>query len=227
LSNTKRPKHALAQFFSAQPLSLLQFLAARIDYNDWRTYVDTYVQGTSCNDGTSEELLSILRFDLTAFPDLSVDAYDAVCAIRFHYDYGFAPQRTAKPVLEAFGLALAIQSELRGIVVADSSDERLERLIEFSNDIGPACLCCCGEFVGWIRVHLQGHTWAGFGAMAQATILGLAAAQMAETALDEAAEDMHRLMAKEPEAAAWRNLIANTDRAIRSAFERLLLISAQ
>ena len=210
MSSEACPIHALPQFFQPAPISLLQYLVTRIDVNDWRIFVERYVSGSVCDEGVATELISVLRPDLTAFPELSVEAYEAVCSIRYHYDYGYVPEKTSPAVLEAFGLALAIASEMRGIVVADAGEERLIRLVELSNEIGLESLHRCGEFICWIRVHVQSHTWVYLSMLAQFIILTLSASRLSKASTECESKELRLRWRYEGDElrAKWKGLLS-------------------
>jgi hypothetical protein len=218
MSEAHRLKHVLPDFFEPEPLSLLQFLADRISPHDWNIFVDR----TQCDTRTRTELLAVIRPRMTAFPELSVDAYDAVCSVQHHYDHGYTPERTSKDVLEAFGTALAIASEVRGVVVDEAADNRLARLIELSHAIDLACLRLCGGFVSWIRIHIQGHVWATSGMVAEVAILALAIAQLSAAAHLESAERPCELMTTKPAALQWKALLSRGASGVNGSLDKLI-----
>jgi hypothetical protein len=137
-----------------------------------------------------------------------------------HFEYGFAPKRTSRAILEAFALTLAIQSETRGSVVADSADAQLARLIDLADQVGLECLRLCGGFVSWIRLHIHCHTWANSAMVAAAAILMLSAAKLSAQAAERCRAAQLRPYG--PDELEWSRLLRRAEDTLSASVQEVL-----
>ncbi|MBX3354488.1 MAG: hypothetical protein KF724_02185 [Phycisphaeraceae bacterium] len=144
-------------FFESCPLRLINWLASAIDADHWRLFCDQY----SADPPLADELLRLREADRNRPPEFSVDAYDALHAMPHHIAMGMSRElpHAGALRLEAFAISMSLSAELRGQVVADTPWRSILRLIELCDQIGGDCLRPCGDFIMWMRVHVERDRW--------------------------------------------------------------------
>ena len=167
--------------FTPDPISLLQYLRDQIDREDWRNLCSSHV--SEDEQFVVQELDRLLIDEMTTLPYLSVDAYDAVWAMQHRFDY--VPQNSQAEALVAFGVALAVQAEFRGIVVADSGDRIVRRLIELCDKVGVEALSRCGRYCAWLGEHVNDGAYLPAARLAGAVVVVLISRKKTEEALLE------------------------------------------